>query len=111
MRMHGHGAHDDMSYVPKELFEEWEARDPIATYAARLIADHGFTEAEIDAMRDAVKAEVDEGARRALEQPMPDPARRSTACSRTSGSRSATATRLVALAGHGLPSNGNGRAP
>ena len=29
MRMHGHGAHDDMSYVPKELLEEWEARDPI----------------------------------------------------------------------------------
>ncbi len=25
MRMHGHGAHDDMSYVPNELFEEWAA--------------------------------------------------------------------------------------
>jgi pyruvate dehydrogenase E1 component alpha subunit len=73
MRMHGHGAHDDMSYVPKELFQEWEARDPIATYTARLVADHGFTEAEIDEMRAEVKAEVDEGARRALEQPMPDP--------------------------------------
>jgi TPP-dependent pyruvate/acetoin dehydrogenase alpha subunit len=74
MRMHGHGAHDDMSYVPKELFKEWELRDPIATYTARLIADHGFTGEEIDAMRAAVKTEVDEGARRALEQPMPDPA-------------------------------------
>jgi pyruvate dehydrogenase E1 component alpha subunit len=73
MRMHGHGAHDDMSYVPKELFAEWEERDPIANYAERLVADHGFGQSEIDALREAVKAEVDEGARLALEQPMPDP--------------------------------------
>ena len=73
MRMHGHGAHDDMSYVPPELFEEWAQRDPILTYSARLIADHEFTENEIETLREAVKAEVDEGARRALEQPMPDP--------------------------------------
>ncbi len=73
MRMHGHGAHDDMSYVPPELFEEWARRDPILTYTARLIADHGFTEHEIEELREAVKAEVDEGARKALEQPMPDP--------------------------------------
>ena len=73
MRMHGHGAHDDMSYVPKELFEEWEARDPIAAYSAHLIAEHGFTEDELGAMAADVKAAVDEGARRALESPMPDP--------------------------------------
>ena len=36
MRMHGHGAHDDMSYVPPELFEEWSQRDPIDLYAERL---------------------------------------------------------------------------
>ena len=29
MRMHGHGAHDDMSYVPPEMLEEWSRRDPI----------------------------------------------------------------------------------
>jgi pyruvate dehydrogenase E1 component alpha subunit len=73
MRMHGHGAHDDMSYVPKELFREWEARDPIASYAERLVAEHGFGQPEIDALGEEVKAEVDEGARLALEQPMPDP--------------------------------------
>src|SRR5436305_5173176 len=36
MRVHGHGAHDDMRYVPKELFEEWSQRDPIARYQDRL---------------------------------------------------------------------------
>src|SRR6201991_4995359 len=29
MRMHGHAAHDDMKYVPKEQVEEWRGKDPI----------------------------------------------------------------------------------
>ena len=40
MRMHGHGAHDDMSYVPEELLAEWRDRDPIDRYSARLSAEH-----------------------------------------------------------------------
>jgi TPP-dependent pyruvate/acetoin dehydrogenase alpha subunit len=70
MRMHGHGAHDDMSYVPKEMFEEWEARDPIRRYEQRLMAD-GI---DVEAIRASVKEEVDREAEWALEQPMPDPA-------------------------------------
>ena len=54
MRMHGHGAHDDMSYVPKELLEEWEARDPIERYAERLVELHGFSTDEVEAIRDEV---------------------------------------------------------
>ncbi len=42
MRMHGHGAHDDMSYVPEELLEEWRRRDPIERYERRLADEHGF---------------------------------------------------------------------
>jgi pyruvate dehydrogenase E1 component alpha subunit len=74
MRMHGHGAHDDMSYVPKELFEEWQQRDPIEVYAGRLVSEHGFGQQEVDRIREDVKAEVEEGARTALDSPMPDPA-------------------------------------
>jgi TPP-dependent pyruvate/acetoin dehydrogenase alpha subunit len=73
MRMHGHGAHDDMSYVPKELFEEWGARDPIERYAERLSSDHGFSEGELEAIRLEVHEYVEGCARKALEQPMPDP--------------------------------------
>src|SRR6202163_128347 len=36
MRMHGHGAHDDASYLPAELVEYWAARDPIARQRERL---------------------------------------------------------------------------
>jgi pyruvate dehydrogenase E1 component alpha subunit len=74
MRMHGHGAHDDMRYVPKELFEEWERRDPIDRYSERLVADYGFKSEEVDGIRAEVRAYVDECAKKALESPMPDPA-------------------------------------
>src|SRR4051812_18988468 len=37
MRMHGHGAHDDMSYVPPETLEDWAQRDPIDRYRERLL--------------------------------------------------------------------------
>ena len=63
MRMHGHGAHDDMRYVPPELFEEWGKRDPIDRYAERLVDEHGFTAEEIDGIRAEVKAYVDECAK------------------------------------------------
>jgi TPP-dependent pyruvate/acetoin dehydrogenase alpha subunit len=74
MRMHGHGAHDDMSYVPPEMFEEWSARDPIDRYAARLVADFGFSDDEVEGIRTEVRDYVAECAERALDSPMPDPA-------------------------------------
>ncbi len=74
MRMHGHGAHDDMSYVPPELFAEWERRDPVEGYAARLVADFGFSADEVETIRKEVAAQVAECAERALASPMPDPA-------------------------------------
>jgi TPP-dependent pyruvate/acetoin dehydrogenase alpha subunit len=69
MRMHGHGAHDDMRYVPKEMFERWEARDPIARYEERVAGD-GISVEEI---RAEVKEEVDRATEWALNEPMPDP--------------------------------------
>src|SRR3954471_3680667 len=72
MRMHGHGAHDDMRYVPEELYTEWERRDPVGRYAERLIADHGFSNDEVEGIRNEVREYVDECAKQALESPMPD---------------------------------------
>ncbi len=73
MRMHGHGAHDDMSYVPAEMREEWADRDPIDRYSERLVSDYGFEADEVERIRADVKAYVDEGAQTALASPMPDP--------------------------------------
>jgi len=74
LRMHGHGAHDDMRYVPEGLREHWERRDPIELYARRLAAEHEFSDDEVAEIRSQVKAYVEEGAAKALESPMPDPA-------------------------------------
>jgi TPP-dependent pyruvate/acetoin dehydrogenase alpha subunit len=71
MRMHGHGAHDDMSYVPDELLQEWSRRDPIDLFSRRLGEDHGFDQRDVEEIRGSVKAYVDECAERALASPMP----------------------------------------
>ncbi len=73
MRMHGHGAHDDMSYVPDEMLADWAERDPIDRYAERLVADHGFGVDEVERIRSDVTAYVEECAGKALSSPMPDP--------------------------------------
>jgi TPP-dependent pyruvate/acetoin dehydrogenase alpha subunit len=78
MRMHGHGAHDDMSYVPEEMLSEWRDRDPIERYRERLVADHGFELAALDALRERIAAEVAAGSEGALASPMPDPASATT---------------------------------
>ncbi len=70
MRMHGHAAHDDMKYVPKEQVEEWRKRDPIELQEARL-RELGV---DVQELRDEVKAQIGEAVQEALAGPMPDPA-------------------------------------
>src|SRR5215211_2177874 len=70
MRMHEHGAHDDMSYVPAELLERWARRDPIEAYEARLRSEGVDTAA----LRAEVAELVDRETEWALAQPMPEPA-------------------------------------
>jgi pyruvate dehydrogenase E1 component alpha subunit len=70
MRMHGHGAHDDMRYVPKEMVEHWSARDPIASYT-RVLREAGV---DIEAIEISVHEELERETEWALAQPMPDPA-------------------------------------
>ena len=67
MRMHGHAAHDDMKYVPKEQVEEWRARDPIDRQEKRLRA----LGVDVDELRASVTAEIEAAAVEALAGPMP----------------------------------------
>lgn len=67
MRMHGHAAHDDMKYVPKEQVEEWRARDPIDRQEKRLRA----LGVDVDELRASVAAEIEAAAVEALGGPMP----------------------------------------
>ncbi len=72
MRMHGHGAHDDMSYVPQEMLEHWRQRDPIDLYSDRLVSEHGFERDEVAAILEQVHRYVDGCAEQALASPMPE---------------------------------------
>jgi pyruvate dehydrogenase E1 component alpha subunit len=69
MRMHGHAAHDDMKYVPKDQVDEWRRKDPIDRQVRRLEA----LGVAIEPVRAAVQAEIDAAVAAALEMPMPDP--------------------------------------
>ena len=69
MRMHGHAAHDDMKYVPKEQVEEWRKRDPVDRQEARLVS----LGVDIEALSSAIQAEIDAATEQALASPMPDP--------------------------------------
>ncbi|WP_320669264.1 thiamine pyrophosphate-dependent dehydrogenase E1 component subunit alpha [Patulibacter defluvii] len=70
MRMHGHGAHDDASYVDPELLSAWADRDPLAAHAT-VAGAHGV---DVEALLRTVTERVDEAVAAALASPMPDPA-------------------------------------
>ena len=72
MRMRGHSEADRYTYVPKELLEEWAARDPIAVFEHRL-REGGLLPSEADrAMQDRIAREIEEGL--AWAEASPDPA-------------------------------------
>jgi TPP-dependent pyruvate/acetoin dehydrogenase alpha subunit len=73
MRMKGHAQHDPAEYVPKEMFEYWKKRDPIARHEAYLTEHKLWDEkkkAEIDAR---IERELDEDQKLAEESPLPPP--------------------------------------
>jgi TPP-dependent pyruvate/acetoin dehydrogenase alpha subunit len=72
-RMTGHSAHDAAHYVPKELFEEWGKLDPIVRLEKRMVEEGWAKADDLDAVRAAVKAEVDDAVEWADQSPWPDP--------------------------------------
>ena len=74
LRMEGHAVHDDAFYVPKELFEEWAARDPLERFRTWLRDNADLTDDEEEEIGAAVKRLLGEALRRAEESPLPDPA-------------------------------------
>lgn len=72
-RMRGHAEHDDAFYVPKELFAEWEARDPIRRLA-EYMQQHGLLdESEKQRIEDRIAHELTEALEWAESSPLPDP--------------------------------------
>ena len=72
LRMRGHSEHDDHSYVPKELLEEWRQRDPLMRFE-KYLRDHNLLPETIrKEIEREVLAEIDEAADFAERSPLPE---------------------------------------
>jgi 2-oxoisovalerate dehydrogenase E1 component len=70
-RMRGHEEASGTAYVPKELFVEWAAKDPVARFEKLLLEQKVITAKEIAAIRATFKKQIDDLADEALT--LPDP--------------------------------------
>ena len=74
MRMHGHAEHDPADYVPREMLEEWQKRDPVALFE-NVLLEHGIIDEETASKtRGAARQKAIEARKKALADPLPDPA-------------------------------------
>ena len=58
-RMRGHEEASGVKYVPKELFEEWEKKDPVRKFEEWLISENFISPAEIIKIKAETKAHID----------------------------------------------------
>src|SRR5262245_35838890 len=72
-RMTGHSAHDDVKYVPKHLFQEWEKKDPILRLETSLLQKKTVSEEDVKRLAARIAREVDEAITLAENDPYPEP--------------------------------------
>ena len=70
-RMKGHAEHDNASYVPPSLIEEWKAKDPLDRFEKLLIENGYAMQDDLTAIAQRVKREVDAATDEAERSPMP----------------------------------------
>src|SRR5438445_1631857 len=73
MRMKGHAIHDPAAYVPKEMFEYWRKRDPIARFEKYLLDKKWISAAENQRINDEIEKQVEKDREIAVASPMPKP--------------------------------------
>ena len=72
-RRKGHAEHDNQSYVPQGEIERWERdNDPIDRYVRRLTEEFRFDAADLGAIDERVRVEVDTATDEAERSPFPD---------------------------------------
>src|SRR6185295_10874872 len=70
-RMRGHEEASGTAYVPKELFDEWSRKDPVARFEQLLVERGILAPAERDALRAELKPRIDTLVDEALAAPDP----------------------------------------
>lgn len=71
MRMHGHSAHDDASYVPKEMLEVWKKRDPVEQFDKKLFQWEMLTDELKENIYNEINRELSKAAEEAVNEPYP----------------------------------------
>lgn len=74
MRMLGHAIHDGAEYVPRELLEEWEKRNPVECFERKLLEQGITDETEIEEIKQRCRVEIADAIEFAEKSPLPDPA-------------------------------------
>jgi pyruvate dehydrogenase E1 component alpha subunit/2-oxoisovalerate dehydrogenase E1 component alpha subunit len=72
MRMRGHAMHDAAAYVPKQYFEYWKKRDPVARMEKYLLQKRWLTEKQNVELIDSVQKEIDQDRDFADASPYPE---------------------------------------
>lgn len=68
-RMRGHEEASGVKYVPKELFELWQVKDPVENFQNWLLAEGVIDEDFITTSRKAIDDEIEAGLKHAFDEP------------------------------------------
>jgi TPP-dependent pyruvate/acetoin dehydrogenase alpha subunit len=70
-RRKGHAEHDSQQYVPPGELEEWETRDPVDRFVARVLGESWVRRDELERIDERVAEEVDAARAAAEASPLP----------------------------------------
>ena len=72
-RIKGHAEHDNQSYVPQALIDEWSAKDPLVLFEQTLIDAGIASAADFELNQSRARRDVDAATDEAERSPMPKP--------------------------------------
>jgi len=72
-RMRGHEEASGTKYVPPQLFEEWQKKDPIQNYEKFLVKEKVLTQSQINDIQAGIKAEIEKALEVASTAQYPEP--------------------------------------
>lgn len=68
-RMRGHEEASGTKYVPKELMDQWAAKDPVDNYEQFLIQEGILTEEKVESIRKSLKKQINKDVKDTFEKP------------------------------------------
>ena len=72
-RMRGHEEASGTKYVPQELFDYWEKRDPVKNFERFLLEEKIISADEVLQLREEIKEEIEAAVKKGFSEPDPQP--------------------------------------